>query len=95
MDSLLEKLARESVYSTVGSAIYCGELAEVLRKCMKAAEVNNVKDMYGEEGDPIRDEYVERDKQVLQYMRKYPEIRKIVEEWIGEPITAIWKDAEV
>lgn len=95
LNSLFDKLAAESVRSTVSSAIYCGELAEVLKKCMEAAEVDNVKDMYGEEGDPIRDEYVERDKQVLLYLKKHPEIRKIVEEQIGEPITEIWKDAEV
>ena len=37
---------------------------------------------------------MKRDKQVLLYMKKHPEIRKIVEEQIGKPITSIWKDAE-
>ncbi|MFR1971778.1 MAG: hypothetical protein ACLS3H_12115 [Hominisplanchenecus sp.] len=36
-----------------------------------------------------------REIRVLLYMKKHPEIRKIVEEQIGEPITSIWKDAEV
>ena len=67
------------------------KLKEILEKYLEGASpkyyppVENLLDLI----------YVERDKQVLQYMRKYPEIRKIVEEQIGEPITAIWKDAEV
>lgn len=51
--------------------------------------------MYGDDDDLIRDEYIERDKRVLLYMKKHPEIRKIVKEQIGRPITSIWKDAEV
>lgn len=95
LENLAKKLAVESVCSTVNAAIHCGELAEVLKMGMELGDTNDVGDLYGDEGDPIRDEYMERDKQVLLYMKKHPEIRKIVEKQIGEPITSIWKDAKV
>ena len=60
-----------------------------------ALTIDSAGDLYGDDDDLSRDEYIERDKRVLLYMKKHPEIRKIVEEQIGEPITSIWKDAEV
>ena len=62
---------------------------------MELGDTDDVGDLYGDDEDPIRDEYMERDKQVLLYMKKHPEIRKIVEKQIGKPITSIWKDAKV
>lgn len=94
LDNLAKKLAVESVCSTVNAAIHCGELAEVLKMGMELGDTDDVGDLYGDDEDPVCDEYMERDKQVLLYMKKHPEIRKIVEEQIGKPITSIWKDAE-
>ena len=95
LDNLAKKLAVESACSTVNAAIHCGRLAEILKMGMGLGGTKKVEDLYGDDGDPIRDEYTERDKQVLLYMKKHPEIRKIVEDQSGEPITSIWKDAEV
>lgn len=95
LENLAKKLAVESVCSTVNAAIHCGELAEVLKMGMELGDTDDVGDLYGDDEDPIRDEYMERDKQVLLYMKKHPEIRKIVEKQIGKPITSIWKDAKV
>lgn len=67
----------------------------LLKKAIELEAIDSAGDLYGDDDDLSRDEYIERDKRVLLYMKKHPEIRKIVEEQIGEPITSIWKDAEV
>lgn len=70
LDDLAKKLAAESVCSTVNAAIHCSELAEVLKMGMELGETDDVRDLYGEDDNPVYDEYVERDKQVLLYMKK-------------------------
>ena len=46
------------------------------------------------DNDPIRDEYVERDKQVIAYLKQHPEIKKAVEEKMGAKISLIWKNID-
>ena len=70
-------------------------MADFNKKAIELEAIDSAGDLYGDDDDLSRDEYIERDKRVLLYMKKHPEIRKIVEEQIGEPITSIWKDAEV
>lgn len=70
-------------------------MADFIKKVIELEAIDSAGDLYGDDDDLSRDEYIERDKGVLLYMKKHPEIRKIVEEQIGEPITSIWKDAEV
>lgn len=67
LDNLAKKLAVESVCSTVNAAIHCGELAEVLKMGMELGDTDDVGDLYGDDEDPVCDEYMERDKQVLLY----------------------------
>lgn len=95
LDKLANKLMAESARSTVEAAICCSDLADFIKKAIELEEIESPEDLYGDDDDLIRDEYIERDKRVLLYMKKHPEIRKIVEEQIGKPITSIWKDAEV
>lgn len=85
----------ESARSIVEVAICCSDLADFIKKAIELEAIESAGDLYGDDDDFSRDEYIERDKRVLLYMKKHPEIRKIVEEQIGEPITSIWKDAEV
>ena len=95
LDKLANKLMAESARSTVEAAICCSDLADFIKKAIELETIESPEDLYGDDDDLIRDEYIERDKRVLLYMKKHPEIRKIVEEQIGKPITSIWKDAEV
>lgn len=95
LEKLANKLMVESARSTVEAAISCSDLADILKDAIELGEIENVGDLYGDDGDLIRDEYVERDKRAILYMKKHPEIRKVVEGQIGRPITSIWKDAEV
>lgn len=95
LEKLANKLMAESARSTVEAAICCSDLADFIKKAIELEAIDSAGDLYGDDDDLSRDEYIERDKRVLLYMKKHPEIRKIVEEQIGEPITSIWKDAEV
>ena len=95
LEKLANKLMAESARSIVEVAICCSDLADFIKKAIELEAIESAGDLYGDDDDFSRDEYIERDKRVLLYMKKHPEIRKIVEEQIGEPITSIWKDAEV
>lgn len=83
------------LFGAYEAAICCSDLADFIKKVIELEAIDSAGDLYGDDDDLSRDEYIERDKRVLLYMKKHPEIRKIVEEQIGEPITSIWKDAEV
>lgn len=83
-----------TVKSTVETSIYCSNLADVLKAGMELSETDDVSEFYGEEDDSIRDEYVERDKQVVAYLKQHPEIKKAVEEKIGTKISFIWKNID-
>ena len=61
---------------------------------MDLRETDDVSKFYGMDNDPIRDEYVERDKQVIAYLKQHPEIKKAVEEKMGAKISLIWKNID-
>lgn len=94
MDRLKKELLSMTVKSTVESSIYCSDLADLLKTGMELSETEDVSEFYGEENDPIRDEYVERDKQVVAYLKQHPEIKRAVEEKIGAKISLIWKNID-
>lgn len=94
MDKLIKELSSMTVKSTVEASIYCSDLADVLKTGMELSETEDVSEFYGEENDPIRDEYVERDKQVVAYLKQHPEIKRAVEEKIGAKISLIWKNID-
>ena len=58
-------------------------MADFIKKAIELEAIDSAGDLYGDDDDLSRDEYIERDKGVLLYMKKHPEIRKIVEEQIG------------
>lgn len=94
MDRLKKELLSMTVKSTMEASIYCSDLADVLKTGMELSETEDVSEFYGEENDPIRDEYVERDKQVVAYLKQHPEIKRAVEEKIGAKISLIWKNID-
>jgi len=94
MDRLKKELLSMTVKSTMEASIYCSNLADVLKTGMELSETEDVSEFYGEENDPIRDEYVERDKQVVAYLKQHPEIKRAVEEKIGAKISLIWKNID-
>ena len=94
MDRLKKELLSMTVKSTVESSIYCSDLADLLKTGMELSETEDVSEFYGEKNDPIRDEYVERDKQVVAYLKQHPEIKRAVEEKIGAKISLIWKNID-
>lgn len=73
------------------ATICCSDLADFIKKAIELETIESPEDLYGDDDDLILDEYIEREKRGLLYMKKHPEIRKIVEEQIGKPITSIWK----
>lgn len=94
MEKLIKEMLLMTVRSTVEASIYCGDLAETLKMGMNLSETDDVAELYGEEDDPIRDEYVERDKKVIAYLKQHPEIKEAVEEKIGMKISSIWENVD-
>ncbi|MCI9140784.1 MAG: hypothetical protein HFI78_14215 [Lachnospiraceae bacterium] len=94
MDRLIKELSLKTVESTVEASIYCSDLANVLKAEVELRETDDVSKFYGMDNDPIRDEYVERDKQVIAYLKQHPEIKKAVEEKMGAKISLIWKNID-
>lgn len=91
MDKLIKELSSMTVKSMVEASIYCSDLADALKTGMKLNETEDVSEFYGEKNDPIKDEYIERDKQVVAYLKHHPEIKRAVEEKIEAKISLIWK----
>lgn len=94
MERLKKELLSMTVKNTVETSIYCSNLVNILKTGMELSETDDVSDFYGEENDPIRDEYIERDKQVVAYLKRHPEIKKAVEEDTGVKISLIWENTD-
>lgn len=93
IEDLKKELISKTVKSVVEAASYCIDLVDLLKMGKDIMETDDVSDFYGEDDDLIKDEYVERDKQVVIFLKENPEIKKVVEEKIGAKISLIWENA--
>ena len=91
----MERVLMKILASTmVEAAIHCSDLGSFIKDAMELTESDSISDLYGEEDDVVKDEYVQRDKAVIQFLNENPEFKLVVEKKTGATIESIWRLTE-
>lgn len=99
LNELRIKLEQEFVNTTVEAVMNTGKLAEFIESTKELLEDNIGVQNYEsssdeEEEDDIQLEYLQRDRQTLNYLKENPYIKKHIEEKVGKKVEDIFNIAK-
>lgn len=99
LNELKVKLEKVFINMTVEAVMNTGKLAEFIESTKELLEdnigVQNYESSSGEEEeDDIHLEYLQRDRQTLNYLKENPYIKKHIEEKVGKRVEDIFNIAE-
>lgn len=91
IERLITFLYAENIRASTEAAIQSCDLIKLFGNLTTLYSTNDIGDIYGEPGDPIRREYEQRDAKMIESLKEDPELRAYVEKKTGYKIEEVFK----